>query len=65
MTKMPINVAHAIKKYSPPTCREAFHRNDHLGEGPHTIALTCPGIYSTAAANAAINAGRWLSKQNG
>lgn len=50
----------AIAKYGDNWCLEAYRMNFKLGEGARTIAATipCSAIRTSAAANAAINAGR-------
>lgn len=56
--------AAAVAKYTKAGCLEAFFLNNVIGEGPHTIAIgyPIPNVTTVAAANAAINAGRELSR---
>lgn len=54
-------VKRALAKYGETTCREAFYMNSKIGEGSNTISHTLKGLKTTRAADAAINAGRWLT----
>ncbi len=54
-------VKQAIAKYGEQVCRDCYRLNSEIGEGANTI-----GFYkglTTRQADAAIDAGRWLSEQ--
>jgi len=61
-TKMPLNIARAVKKYGTLNCYKAHKHNRVYGEGPSTIAQ----LFGTNVngANAMINAGQWLHEND-
>ena len=58
---MPRNVRRAVQKYGEAECLGAFRQNEKFGEGANTIAQCRLFNGHTGAADAAINAGRWLA----
>jgi hypothetical protein len=58
---MPRNVRRAVLKYGEALCLESFEHHDKRGEGASTIAQQRAFNGHTGAADAAINAGRWLA----
>ena len=56
----------AIAKYTESACVKAFHMNNSIGEGAHSISLIGPvTIKTTRQADAAINAGREILVKSG
>ena len=60
--RAPRNVRRAIANYGEDICRGAYHENSAVGNGASTIAHGY-GL-TTNQADAAINAGRWLSEND-
>ena len=60
----PANVTRAIKNYGEQTCRTAYDLNRRVGEGANSISHQLSGVNTTRQADAAINAGCWLTDQS-
>ncbi len=63
---MDTKIAKALKKYGEDLCLKAYKLNKEQGEGAMTVAVYCglttkSGAANTRAADAAIDAGRYLA----
>ena len=60
--KTPRNVQRAIEKYTLAGCLRACSLNEEYGEGAYAIATlyNVPNVNTVSAADAAINAGRFV-----